>query len=253
MIAPSLPLVVTTPLAAAREIAAEIAELVAERRREGRRAVLGLATGRTPLEIYDELARMHREQGLELSNVVTFNLDEYLDLAPDHPQCFHSYMRAKFLARTGLPERALHLPASEPAPTRIAETCREYEAAIAAAGGLDLQILGIGRNGHIGFNEPGSARDSRTREVELAATTREDAAAAFGGLERVPTRAITMGVATILAARRLRVLAFGERKREIVARTLEAPVGPAVPSTFLRGHADVKLFLDAAAAGGRFQ
>jgi glucosamine-6-phosphate deaminase len=237
----------TTAADAARRVADEIAALIRERARAGRAAVLGLPTGRTPLGVYDELARRVRDDGLSFANVLTFNLDEYLDLAPDHPCTFQSFMRARLFERVGLDAANAHLPASDVAPSQLAAHCRDYERRIAEAGGIDLILLGIGRNGHIAFNEPGSARTSRTRAVELAPATREDAAAAFGGLERVPLRAITMGVGTILDARRVRVLAFGETKRAIVQQTLRSAIGPALPATFVREHRDVVLYTDAAA------
>jgi glucosamine-6-phosphate deaminase len=160
-------------------------------------------------------------------------------------------MRADLFDRVGLSRDVTWIPSSDVERSQVAAHCREYERAIADAGGLDLQILGVGRNGHIGFNEPGSPRDSRTREVELSATTRSDAVQAFGGIDHVPQRAITMGVATILDARRIRVVAFGAGKREIVHRMLSEPIGPALPATFLREHADLKLYLDADAASLR--
>jgi glucosamine-6-phosphate deaminase len=250
----ALPVAVTTPLAAAREAAGEIASLIRARDREGRGVVLGVATGRTPLELYDELARLHREEGLDFANVTAFALDEYLGLRPDDRRSFRSYLHERFAARVGLELARCRVPRSDLAPREVAEHCAEYERAIAALGGIDLQVAGLGRNGHVGFNEPGSPADSRTREVELAPETREAAAAAFGGLERVPHRAITVGIATLLAAKRLRVLAFGEPKREAVRAMLGAPPGAGAPAAFLRAHPDLKLFVDAAAcgeAGGR--
>jgi glucosamine-6-phosphate deaminase len=224
-------------------LAREIAALVRERRR----VVLGLATGDTPSGVYRELARMRKVEGIDFGEVVTFNLDEYLDLAPGDLRSFDRWTREC----VGLPLGIA--PARSRAPggggDGIAERCRAYEEAIREAGGVDLQILGIGRNGHVAFNEPGSARASRTREVELHAWTREDAAERFGGIASVPRRAVTMGVATILEARALRVLAFGVRKRAIVKLALEGPVGPEVPATFLRGHPDLVVRLDREAAG----
>ncbi len=243
----SLPIVTTSAAEAAHSVATEIAELIRARRRGGRAAVLGLPTGRTPLAVYAALVELHRHSALDFSNVVTFNLDEYLGLAPQHPQTFRRYMREHLFDAVGLDPANAWIPASDVAPAQVEAHCREYESAILAAGGIDLMLLGIGRNGHIGFNEPGSARDSRTREVRLAESTREDCRAHFGGAAHVPERAITMGVATILAARRIRVLAFGAAKREIVRRTLDEATGPALPATYLRGHADVKLFVDAEA------
>jgi glucosamine-6-phosphate deaminase len=245
--AASLPVVVTNAAEGSRTVAHEIAQLIREHHSLSSAVVLGLATGRTPLGIYDELARMHADDGLDFSNVTTFNLDEFLDLAPDHAQCFRRYMREKFLERVGIEALRAWLPRSDVAREQIDAHCRDYEERIARAGGIDLQVLGIGRNGHIGFNEPGSPRASRTRRVELDLMTREDAATQFGGITKVPRSAITMGVATILEARRVRVLAFGASKREVVRRALEDPIGPEMPATFLRGHPDVRLYVDRAA------
>jgi glucosamine-6-phosphate deaminase len=164
----------------------------------------------------------------------------------DHACSFRRWTRENVLRHIDLPAARARFPDGE-ARDRAA-AARALEDEIRAAGGIDLQILGVGRNGHIGFNEPGSARDSRTREVELHAWTREDAARSFGALVRVPLRAVTLGVATILEARRIRVLAFGVHKAAIVRETLRAPQGAGVPSTWLRGHPDARLYLDAEAA-----
>lgn len=239
----------SSPVEAARIVAREIAELVRARRAAGRGVVLGLATGRTPLGIYAELGRLHREERLDFSNVTAFNLDEYLGLRAGHPRSYRRYMREQLFDAIGMRPEQCHIPSSDVAPSQWEAHCREYERLIADVGGIDLQILGLGRNGHIGFNEPGSTRDSRTRVVELAPTTRADAAGEFGGLEHVPERAISMGVATILAARRIRLLAFGAAKSAIVTRALTAPPSSDVPATFLRGHPDVRLYADAAALG----
>jgi len=217
------------------ELALEVAALVRERGH----VVLGLATGDTPSGVYRELARLRREEGLDFGRVVTFNLDEYLGLAPSHPASFSRWMLERVFTPLGIPEANRHVPAGD---------CAAYERSIREAGGIDLQILGIGRNGHIAFNEPPSPGDTRTREVLLHAWTREDAAPSFGSLAEVPTRAVTMGIGTILDAKRIRVLAFGSRKAEIVRRALEGPIGPEVPATFLRTHADLRIWLDREAA-----
>jgi glucosamine-6-phosphate deaminase len=229
--------------AACRALAREIADLV----RAKPAAVLGLPTGSTPVPLYEELGRLHREQGLSFARATSFNLDEYLDLPAGDPRSFRAWMQEQLFARVDFGPQHTHVPRGEGDPELEA---RRYAAALAAAGGIDLQLLGIGRNGHIGFNEPGSARDSRTRVVLLAPETRADAAAAFGGEARVPARAITLGVADILEARAIRVLAFGKGKAGIVRRMLEGEVGPDCPASFLRGHADLRLLLDADAASG---
>jgi glucosamine-6-phosphate deaminase len=241
---------VTTPQAAAAALAREIAELVQSRRAAGRACVLGLAAGRSPLGVYQELARLHAEEGLSFAGVTTFNLDEYLGLDPALPASFRAWMQRHLFDHVDLPPEQAHVPPSDLAPEGITGFCRDYERALAAAGGIDLQLLGLGRNGHIAFNEPGSPRDSRTRAVELCAETRADCAAEFGGLERTPERAVTLGVATILEARRIRVLAFGTAKRDAVRRMLEGAVGPATPASYLRSHPDCVLYVDPAAAPG---
>jgi len=208
--------------------------------------VLGLATGSTPVDTYREFARRHREAGLTFARTTTFNLDEFVGLAAEHAQSFRRWTRENLFEHVDFDPARMHFP--DVAARDLAAAGRAYEDAIRAAGGIDLQILGIGRNGHIGFNEPGSTLDSRTRAVELHPWTREDAAKAFGSLELVPLRAVTMGVATILEARRLRVLALGAKKAAIVRETLNAPQSAALPSTWLRGHADVRLYLDRDAA-----
>jgi len=230
-----------TPIVVARREEAEIAlarEIVALVQ-ERHRVVIGLATGSTPVGVYRELARLRVQEDVDFGAVETFNLDEYLDLPSDHLQTFARWTREHFHAPLRISSERAHF---------IEAGIDGYEQLIQDAGGIDLQILGIGRNGHIAFNEPGSTRESRTREVELHPWTREDAAAAFGGLATVPHRAITMGVATILEARRLRVLAFGSRKAEIMKRVLEDAIGPEVPATFLREHRDLVLWLDREAA-----
>jgi glucosamine-6-phosphate deaminase len=234
---------------AARELAAEIAGLVRERAAEGRPCVLGLATGRTPLGVYAELVRLHREEGLSFEHVVAVNLDEYEGVDPDEARSFHAWTRTHLLDAVGVPpERAL-IPPPDLAVAAEVAWCRAFEERLRGLGGVDLQILGLGRNGHIGFNEPGSPRESRTRRVRLAVETREDAAEVWGGLDLVPTHAITQGIATILEARRLRALAFGEGKREVVRRALGESVGPRVPATYLREHPDARLYVDEAALG----
>ncbi|MBI5363289.1 MAG: glucosamine-6-phosphate deaminase [Planctomycetes bacterium] len=235
---------------AERELAVEVAELVRVRPD----AVLGLATGNTPTGLYRELARMHRDEGLDFASVRTFNLDEYCGLTPDHPRAFRRWMREHFFDPAGIPAANTGFPdvgenVGAPGASDRIDPCADFERAIRDAGGIDLLVLGIGRNGHVAFNEPGSERASRTRRVELHPWTRADAAAAFGGLDRVPTHAITMGIATILEARRLRVLAFGPEKRALVARTLAATADPDWPASQLHGHPDLRLLVDRSAAG----
>ncbi len=230
-------------------VAREIAALIRERASLERACVLGLPTGATPIGVYGELVRLHREEGLSFATVTTFNLDEYYPIAPDELQSYHRYMREYLFDHVDIDPRRVHIPDGTVAADRVLEYTRAYEEAIAEAGGLDLQLLGIGRTGHIGFNEPGSARDSRTRLITLDRVTRRDAASDFFGLDLVPRRAITMGVGTILAAKRVILLAFGEHKAEIVAQAVEGAVSPHVAASFLQEHAHATVALDEAAAG----
>lgn len=234
-----------TPAEAERAVAREITELLTR----APEAVLGLATGSSPTGVYQELARLVASRRLSFARASSFNLDEYLDLDADHPQSFRRWMREHLFERIDLPRKRARFPVQDARGDSSAAACARFEGELLAAGGVDLQLLGIGRNGHVGFNEPGSARSTRTREVELHPWTREDAARAFGALELVPTRALSMGVETILDARAIRVLAFGERKAEIVRAALEGPIGPECPATYLRGHRDVRVHLDLASAG----
>ena len=232
----------------AREGAGRIAALVRERARQGRDAVLGLATGSTPVGVYRELIRLHREEGLDFSNVVTFNLDEYHPMHPGSIHSYHRYMREHLHDHINiLPERC-HIPRGDLPEDEVDAHCLDFERRIREAGGIDLQILGIGRSGHIGFNEPGSVRDSRTRLLYLDTVTRSDAAADFFGEENVPPQAITMGVATILEAGEVILLATGEHKAEIVLRSVEGEVHADVAATFLQQHPAATVYLDPAAA-----
>jgi glucosamine-6-phosphate deaminase len=230
---------------AAQAIAREIADLIEIRSKSGKPTVLGLATGSTPLPLYAELIRLHRE-GLSFRSVITFNLDEYEGLGPDHAQSYRYFMEANLFGHLDIPKSAIHIPDGRAADP--AGECAAYEAAIRAAGGIDLQVLGIGRTGHIGFNEPPSAVDSRTRWVHLDEVTRKDNSVFFGDLAQVPHGALTMGVATILEARRVALLAFGEAKAAIVARAAKETPSAGCPATWLQQHQDCTFHLDAAAA-----
>ncbi len=232
----------------ARRVAARIADLIRERAKAGSRVVLGLATGSTPIGIYRELIRLHRAEGLSFANVVTFNLDEYYPMAPGSVHSYHRFMHENFFEHVDIDPRAIHIPRGDIPRGEVEAHCRAYEQAIAEAGGIDFQILGIGQSGHIGFNEPGSSPASRTRLVVLDTITRRVAAADFFGAENVPVEAITMGVASILEAREIALLATGEHKAAIVRRAVEGEVDPAVAATHLQGHPGATVFLDAAAA-----
>ena len=234
--------------AASIAVAHRIAELISQRNAQGKPTVLGLATGHTPINVYRELIRMHRKEGLDLSAVVTFNLDEYWPIAHGAFQSYHNWMRENFFVHVNISPRNIHIPSGEIPAGDVDKHCRAYEQAIAAAGGIDFQILGIGRSGHVGFNEPGSGRDSRTRRVRLDLITRKDAAGDFFGDENVPEQAVTMGIGTILAARQVALLAFGEHKAPIIRRAVEGEVSSSAAASFLQGHADATVYLDLAAA-----
>jgi glucosamine-6-phosphate deaminase len=232
----------------ARTIAGRIAEIIKDRRREGRHAVLGLATGSTPIGIYRELIKMHREEGLDFSDVVTFNLDEYYPMRPDSIHSYHRFMRENLFNHINVRPQNIHIPRGDVPRDDVDVECDAYEAAIRKAGGIDLQILGIGKTGHIGFNEPGSGADSRTRRISLDTVTRRDAAGDFFGEDNVPTEAITMGVATIMDAKEIALVATGEHKAAIIKRAVEGEPDPDVAATYLQRHPNAVFYVDFAAA-----
>lgn len=234
---------------ASRAVAAEIAALIRARGREGRPCVLGLATGSTPVSVYAELVRLHREEGLSFRNVTTFNLDEYHPLPPQHAQSYRRFMQHHLFDHLDIDPARTHVPSGLVPKAEIEAHCAAYEEAIRTAGGIDLQLLGIGRTGHIGFNEPGSPRHSLTRLVALDPLTRRDAAGDFGGDAATPRHALTMGVRSILNARRLLLMAWGQHKADIVRAAVEGEVSPHVTASFLQEHPDATFVLDAAAAG----
>jgi glucosamine-6-phosphate deaminase len=236
------------PKVAAARVAQEIAQLIRDHASAGRRTVLGLATGSTPIFVYQELIRLRREEGLSFRNVITFNLDEYYPITPDHAQSYHRFMREQFFDHIDIEPKQIHIPDGAMARRDVAAACEEYEKRIADAGGIDLQILGIGRTGHIAFNEPGSPRRSLTRLIHLDRLTRLDAIKDFQSEERVPRTALTMGVKTILQARRILLMAFGEHKAAIVARAVEGEVAADVPATYLQDHENALMVLDREAA-----
>ncbi|HKN66600.1 MAG TPA: glucosamine-6-phosphate deaminase [Gemmatimonadaceae bacterium] len=231
----------------ARLVANRIATLVREKDAAGESAVLGLATGSTPIGVYRELIRMHREEGLSFRHVATFNLDEYYPMSRDSIHSYYRFMWENLFSQIDIKPENVHIPDGTVPRDRVEEYTRRYEDAIADAGGVDFQILGIGKTGHIGFNEPGSGSDSRTRLVMLDAITRRDAAADFFGEEFVPREAITMGVATILDAHEIAILATGEHKSSIVRRAVEGDIDVEVAATFLQRHPDTTFYVDRAA------
>jgi glucosamine-6-phosphate deaminase len=228
-------------------VATRIATLIRERAAAGRPTVLGLATGSTPIGVYRELIRMHRENGLSFANVTTFNLDEYYPMSPENIHSYHRFMWENLFSHVDIARERVHIPRGDIPREQVDSACKQYEADIAAAGGIDFQILGVGKTGHIGFNEPGSGAESRTRLVHLDAVTRRDAAADFFGEEFVPKEAITMGVATILDAREIAIIATGEHKASIVRRSVEGEIHHEVAATFLQRHPNTTFFVDLAA------
>src|SRR4051794_36731517 len=242
-------LVFPTSAHAARHVALMIESLIRQNNSAGRPTVLGLPTGSTPVGLYRELIRLHREAGLDFARVITFNLDEYFPMPPDDPHSYRRWMQETFFDHVNIPPQNIHVPDGTIRPEEAEDYCQRYEQKIRRAGGIDLQVLGIGRTGHIGFNEPGSPRHSRTRLVTLAPVTRRDAAGDFFGEENVPHQALTMGVGTILEARKVVLLAFGEHKAKIVRKAAEEQVSDAVTASFLQQHADATFILDESAAG----
>ena len=233
---------------AAHQVAQAIAQTIREHAAQKKPLVLGLATGHTPIGIYRELIRLHQTEGLDLSGCITFNLDEYYPMEPDSLQSYHRWMRENFFDHVNIPAQNIHIPDGRLLSERVDAFCEDYEQAIQDAGGIDIQILGVGRTGHIGFNEPGSDLDSRTRIITLDRVTRLDAASDFFGEENVPRQALTMGVGTILEARRIFMLAFGEHKAPIVREAIEGPITPTVAASFLQKHPNAAIYLDSAAA-----
>jgi glucosamine-6-phosphate deaminase len=242
-------LVFPTSAQASRHVALMIESLIRQNNSAGRATVLGLPTGSTPVGLYRELIRLHKEAGLDLSRVITFNLDEYFPMPPDDPHSYNRWMNETFFQHVNIRGENIHIPDGTIPAEEAEEFCTRYEQKIRRAGGIDLQILGIGRTGHIGFNEPGSTRYSRTRLVTLDPVTRRDAASGFYGEENVPHQALTMGVGTILEARKIVIMAFGEHKAAIVARAVEGPMTDAIAASFLQQHPDTTFLLDQSAAG----
>ncbi len=233
---------------ACRAVAAHIADCIRQRAAEGKACVLGLATGSTPVGVYEELIRLHRDEGLSLANVVTFNLDEYFPMQPTELQSYSLFMREHLFNLVDIKPENIHIPDGTIPAEQVADYCARYEDAIRDAGGIDIQLLGIGRTGHIGFNEPGSGKQSQTRLISLDRVTRIDAASDFFGQEYVPRRAITMGVGTILDARQILMLAFGEHKASILAGTVEGEVNSVIVASFLQEHPNTVVLVDEAAA-----
>jgi len=221
----------------------QAARIVANQVRSNARAVLGLATGKSPQGLYQELIRLHREEGLDFSGVRTFNLDEYVGIPKDHAQSFHTQIHQNFLDHINIKPENVHIP--DGSSSDLEKSCGEYEKAIRDAGGIDLQILGIGRSGHIAFNEPISSLVSRTRLKTLSDETIQDNRSIS---EEIPSVAITMGIGTILEAKQMLLLASGSAKAEAIAKAIEGPLTASVSASALQLHRDVRVMLDEAAA-----
>jgi glucosamine-6-phosphate deaminase len=224
-----------------------VARLVARELKANPSLVLGLATGRTMEAVYGVLVRLHRQEGLDFSLCRTFNLDEYVGLASEDARSYRYYMNQRLFSQVNLDQRNTHLPNGMAAD--LEAECREYEQKIQRCGGIDLQLLGLGQAGHIGFNEPLSALRSRTRVKALSPVTIAQNAAFFGGAQNVPRRAITMGVGTILECRRCLLLATGQSKAEVIAKAVEGPITSMISATALQLHARCTVVVDEAAAG----
>lgn len=231
----------------AKMIAGIIANVIREKQHKKEMAVLGLATGSTPLKIYRELVRLHVEEGLSFKNVVTFNLDEYYPMEPGNDKSYHYFMQKHLFSQIDIDPANVHIPDGTVSMEQLSLFCASYDAAIGACGGIDIQLLGIGRSGHIGFNEPGSAVNSTTRIVKLDSITIADAVKDFGSEEAVPHRAVTMGIDNILKARKIVLAAWGKGKSGILKKMIEGPVTSDVPASFLQLHPDVSVYLDEAA------
>ncbi|HAY3550889.1 glucosamine-6-phosphate deaminase [Elizabethkingia meningoseptica] len=229
-------------------VASRIARLIKDKQAKGENAILGLATGVTPIKVYQELVRLHKEEGLSFKNVVTFNLDEYYPMLPNETQSYVTFMNENLFNHIDVPKENIHIPDGSISEAEVAEFCKEYEQKINSFGGLDIQILGIGRTGHIGFNEPGAAPNSGTRMVTLDDLTRKDASRDFGGKENVPKKAITMGVGSIFKAREIILMAWNKKKAPIIKKAVEGEVSSDIPATYLQLSQNVEFIVDEDAA-----
>ncbi|MEO0898487.1 MAG: glucosamine-6-phosphate deaminase [Bacteroidota bacterium] len=229
-------------------VARSIALAIQAKQQEGEQIVLGLATGSSPIGVYKELVRIHKEEGLSFSNVVTFNLDEYYPMDPTSQQSYVKFMHEYLFDHIDIPAENINIPDGTLDIDQVAAYCEAYEKKIDLLGGIDIQLLGIGRTGHIGFNEPGSWRDSHTRLVRLDDLTRRDAAKDFGGADLVPYRAVTMGINSIMKAQSIYLLAWGQHKAAILQKAVEGPITSAIPSTYLQEHPNTRVIVDEAAS-----
>jgi len=225
-------------------VAEEIAELIQKKQSQEKNCVLGLATGSSPIRVYEELVRLHKEEGLSFYNVVTFNLDEYLPMEKSNIQSYYYFMHEHLFNHVDIPAENVHIPDGTVPGDKTVEYCLSYEKKIKEHGGLDFQLLGIGRTGHVGFNEPGSHFNSGTRVITLDHITRVDAAPSFLGIDNVPRKAITMGISTVRKAKRIVLLGWGENKAGIIKKTIEGSISSQVPATYLQEHKNCTFVLD---------
>ena len=229
-------------------VAQEIAQLIKEKQQEETFCVLGLATGSSPIKVYEELVRMHKKEGLSFYNVITFNLDEYYGMDKNNIQSYFYFMHEHLFNHIDIHPENINIPDGNITPDKLQQYCIDYEMKIKKLGGLDFQLLGIGRTGHIGFNEPGSHLNSETRLITLDHITRVDAASSFFGIENVPRKAITMGIGTVKNAKRIVLLAWGVNKSNIIKKTIEGKVSSNVPASYLQNHNNTTFILDQEAA-----
>ena len=229
-------------------VAKEIANLINEKSSQNTHCVLGLATGSSPIKVYEELVRMHREEGLSFANVISFNLDEYYPMEKSNVQSYDYFMREHLFNHVDILPHNINIPDGTVSNEDLFQSCVDYEMKIKSVGGIDFQLLGIGRTGHIGFNEPGSHLNSGTRNIKLDHITRIDAAPAFLGIDNVPRKAITMGIGTVSSAKRIVLLAWGANKADILKHTIEGSISSEVPATYLQNHSNTTFILDEAAS-----
>ena len=229
---------------ASKIVANEIATLIKKKQKNNQNCVLGLATGTSPISVYNELVRMHKEDGLSFFNVISFNLDEYFPMKKDDIQSYHHFMNEHLFSHVDIKPENIFIPDGDISENEINDYCQSYDEKISKLGGIDFQLLGIGRTGHIGFNEPGSNYDSLTRRIHLNYITRNDARKSFYGIENVPTTAITMGIKTIRKSKRIVLLAWGQNKSSVIKKAIENEIDSNIPASFLQKHSNVTFVLD---------
>ena len=237
-----------SPDSACAHVAAEIAQLIRDRALLGRTAVFGFSAGSSPLPLYSELIYLHREEGLSFANVITFNLDEYFGVGRQHLASFRAYMHRHLFDQVDIREENIHFPASSFADDDVETHCADYEKRISKAGGIDLQILGLGGHGKIGFNQIGTPADVRTHRVPLDEILQEELTSEFGEMLKVPKFAITMGCGTVLAAHKIAIFAWGTRKAGLVRRAIEGPISSTISASYFQTHPSACFFLDLPAA-----